>query len=638
MDPVTEVVDKKSLRKNVPRRAATAWRRLVSYMFEPEDGECLAALRIVFGLLMMIDTMDERGFCQADKRWMEPMKCYFPLFDFIKPLPGRLICLAYGAMFTGVLGILIGFHYRISCAIYAIPYWYLFLADKSLWNNHSYLFGLLIMIFSTTNAHHNWSMDRLLGKIPLDTPSSVPRWNYMLLRIQFFIMYFVAGLKKFEPDWLLGYSMMSLGHHYAFTPFRYFFSAEFVDHWIVHVGGFLIDLLSGFGLCFQSVRPFTIVVLLAFHGMNATMFTIGMFPYVCAAMIPVFCEPATMSKMLRTAVECIWNDKSGLKSVDYKPPTRTKQNAIVAGVCVYTALQLFLPYSHVLTQGYNGWRNGLYGYSWDMMVYNVDVAKVEVKVLDHVRREQFFLDPHSWTNNNKWMLHGDMLKQFAGCVAANMADRHDNISVLMDIWGSLNGRFHQRLVDPNVDLLHAPWSPWSPVPWLLPLIRHLDWWRPVMVDAKRNTDDDLLFFADFPGMTVTNDVEDREATTTTLAVLEGAVAVRGSMIGAGDDDGTVRLVSGEAMDVTGRHVVTTVSATPSCYMFVSKMNSSGGGSEGVVGGCGGGGNSGDDDGGVSTRPAAVGLNRRGGCSKACYAFTFHAVRDAFSALFFRTTV
>lgn len=97
------------------------------------------------------------------------------------------------------------------------------------------------------------------------------------------------------------------------------------------------------------------------------------------------------------------------------------------------------------------------------------------------------------------MLHGDMLKQFAGCVAANMADRHDNISVQMDIWGSLNGRFHQRLVDPNVDLLHAPWSPWSPVPWLLPLIRHLDWWRPVMVDAKRNTDDNLLFFADFPG-------------------------------------------------------------------------------------------------------------------------------------------
>lgn len=139
-------------------------------------------------------------------------------------------------------------------------------------------------------------------------------------------------------------------------------------------------------------------------------------------------------------------------------------------------------------------------------------------------------------------------------------------------------------------------------------------------------------------MTVTNDAEDRVATTTMLAVLEGAVAVRESLIGGGDDDGTVRLVSGEAMNVTGRHFVTTVSATPSCYVFASKTNSGAGGSQDVVGGCGGGGNSGDDDGGVLTRPAAVGLDRSRGCSKACYAFTFHAVRNAFSALFFRTTV
>lgn len=37
-------------RKNATlRRIATAWRRLVSYMFRPEDGECLAVLRIAFG-------------------------------------------------------------------------------------------------------------------------------------------------------------------------------------------------------------------------------------------------------------------------------------------------------------------------------------------------------------------------------------------------------------------------------------------------------------------------------------------------------------------------------------------------------------------------------------------------------------
>jgi len=78
----------------------------------------------------------------------------------------------------------------------------------------------------------------------------------------------------------------------------------------------------------------------------------GMFPYVCAAMIPVFCDLVTTSKMLRTAVETVWNHKPRQNSIVYKPPSRTKQNAIVTGVCVYTVLQLFLPYSHIVTQVY----------------------------------------------------------------------------------------------------------------------------------------------------------------------------------------------------------------------------------------------------------------------------------------------
>lgn len=140
------------------------------------------------------------------------------------------------------------------------------------------------------------------------------------------------------------------------------------------------------------------------------------------------------------------------------------------------------------------------------------------------------------------------------------------------------------------------------------------------------------------GMTVRNVADDREDTTTTLAVLEGAVAVHESWTSGLDDDGAVRLVSGEAMEVTGRHVVTTVSATPSCYVFAAAVDS-GGDNVGGGGGCDGSGGSDDsgDSGGVSTRPAAV-VHDHPGCSEACYAFAFHAIRDAFSAFFSRTAV
>lgn len=142
---------------------------------------------------------------------------------------------------------------------------------------------------------------------------------------------------------------------------------------------------------------------------------------------------------------------------------------------------------------------------WKRIIYNGNVFvlgtfyHVKWDLSRNVRTYRVF-PTQAWTDNSKWALHGDMLRQYAGCVADNMPGRRNNMSVRMDVWGSLNGRFHQRLVDPDEDLLHATWSPWSPAPWLLPLLRHLDAWRPWIEDAKdRAADDRLLFFADFPG-------------------------------------------------------------------------------------------------------------------------------------------
>lgn len=113
-------------------------------------------------------------------------------------------------------------------------------------------------------------------------------------------------------------------------------------------------------------------------------------------------------------------------------------------------------------------------------------------------------------------------------------------------------------------------------------------------------------------MTVTYDWD---GTNGTVAVLEGAVAVRDTAWDGGGDGGggkTVRLVSGEAIDVFGQHAVTTVSATPSCYVYAAIVDGTGG--------------NGDD----AHEPTAV--RARPGCSDACYAFAFDAVKSALSAL------
>jgi vitamin K-dependent gamma-carboxylase len=91
---------------------------------------------------MMLDIPNERGMTEADIEFSSG-ECIFPLFDFLKPLPAEWMLIVYGVMFLGAFGIMIGFKYRFSCLCFLIPYWYLFFLDKTTWNNHSYLYGLI---------------------------------------------------------------------------------------------------------------------------------------------------------------------------------------------------------------------------------------------------------------------------------------------------------------------------------------------------------------------------------------------------------------------------------------------------------------------------------------------------------------
>jgi len=56
---------------------------------------------------------------------------------------------------------------------------------------------------------------------------------------------------------------------------RLLLSGDQVDLWVVHRGGFIIDLLAGFVLSCRSTRVVGAVVVTAFHLMNSCMFDIG---------------------------------------------------------------------------------------------------------------------------------------------------------------------------------------------------------------------------------------------------------------------------------------------------------------------------------------------------------------------------
>ncbi|XP_062583429.1 vitamin K-dependent gamma-carboxylase-like [Saccostrea cucullata] len=581
-------------------RDVTSLSALVRYLCLPTDPANLAVLRIAFGILMMADIPQERGMSHADVRWGRQDVCRFPLFSALKVAPLEWMYIIYLIMFIGALGITLGLFYRTSCLLFCSTYWYIFLLDKTAWNNHSYLYGLMGIILMAVDANRCWSLDGLLNNSMNN--SHVPWWNYVICRTQIFLVYFIAGLKKLDLDWISGYSMQRLSKNWVFDPFRLVLTDEQIDLFIVHIGGLTIDLSGGILLLFDRTRPLAIFFLSSFHLMNSTMFSIGMFPYAMLATLPLFCSadwprkivprlPKCLQMFISTDSEiqpsshCIYNKEDikpeedeqhkGTVTSSCKSPPPTSPSLVhklgVIFTVLYIGVQLFLPYSHGITKGYNNWTNGLYGYSWDMMVHSWSTQHIRLSYRDKISGKEGFLDPTAFVDKTgrRWSSHGDMVVQYAHCVADILQNYNMSVELYFDIWKSMNNRFQQRMFDPRVNVVDVEWSPFREVSFALPLLLDLSPWRSKLAEMEKeliNTSNytDVVFVADFPGLHLEAFIQE-DLGNTSITLLSGSVIVEFV-----DKKKNFSLSVGDKIQVPpGKfHKVYTVSEEPSCYMYI----------------------------------------------------------------------
>ncbi|BFF97259.1 vitamin K-dependent gamma-carboxylase [Drosophila madeirensis] len=542
----------------------TAW------LQRPVDGAALGVFRLLFGAAMLVDIAEERGGGQLDVRFGEPHHCHFPLFPGMRALAYPLMGCVYLCMWLGAWGIMLGYRFRCSCLAFIVPYWYIFLLDKPTWNNHSYLFGLVGTLLLFTQADSYCSLESWLNPAR-SRCRTVPYWNYFLIKFQFFVLYMYAGLKKISAEWLSGYAMSSLSQHWVFAPFRQMLDPELIDLLIVHWFTAFFDVSIAFFMTIEKTRLLVTPFMLSFHLMNTRLFVIGMFPWVCLAEVPLFYGfdwPRRIRGRAKTSPVV------GPAPTPSKPSLLARlRTCLILGYCV---LQLFLPYSHFITKGYNNWTNGLYGYSWDMMVHSYDTLQTSIQVVDNDNQQVHNLNPFAFTEYERWTKYADMAVQYAKCIEENIQNRQvkgrpsigSNISIYFDIWCSMNGRFQQRSFDPRVDLLKAPWSPFETTSWSLPLLNELNHMRPKLRTIENevlawNNYSDVIFVADFPGLTLINFISP-DLINCTLTILEGNVRYKSEV-----DQESYFLTAGKSIGLQSNitHFVTTTGRKPASYLF-----------------------------------------------------------------------
>lgn len=72
------------------------------------------------------------------------------------------------------------------------------------------------------------------------------RDSAVLYSLQVFFVYFIAGVKKLDADWVEGYSMSYLAHHWLFDPFKWVWSDSELPGGLGHRPLWCVNVLTVF--------------------------------------------------------------------------------------------------------------------------------------------------------------------------------------------------------------------------------------------------------------------------------------------------------------------------------------------------------------------------------------------------------
>jgi len=435
--------------------------------FRRVDASSLAVFRIVFGALMLFEAINYGGFLCLDCMYRDTDLLFkYHHFEWARMLPGRGLEIVFVIMGLAAAGVMLGLFYRLSAVLLLATFSYLFLLDQALYLNHFYLAILFVAIMVFVPAHRTWSLDA--RRRPGLASDTVPNWGRFWLGAQLEIVLIYAGLVKVNADWL------------NLEPMRLWMTAASADEaalfrWLTEdwgialasYGAIALHLVGAPLLLWRRTRLVVFCIYAVFHTINALVFNIGIFPWMTIGATLLLFDPDWPRQVLR------WLQARGraLRFRALARPVAVEEGgergawagssratwigaAIVASITLWLAVQLVVPWRHLVAPGNVAWNEDGHRFSWRMklrskrgqamfVVLKDDGTRLVVDPRDHLTPKQV----------RKMVCIPDLIWQFAQFLESE----HDeggtrDVAVHADTLCSLNAREPQPLVDRLVDL------------------------------------------------------------------------------------------------------------------------------------------------------------------------------------------
>jgi hypothetical protein len=332
------------------------------------DARQLAIFRMVFGAAMVYQMVHYMGSGLVESGLMAPKMLFtYEGFHWLQPFStGAMHALVAALALSGAC-IFLGLFTRAASAFFGVGFLYILLLDKSLFNNHLYLFCLIAILFACMPTDRVWSLRHaFFGKERVD--SRIPRWAGWLLCAQIFIVYFYGGIAKLNADWLTRQEPMRSALLY-FTeahPAMGFLSNEPMVY-LFNYGGLAFDLLIGFMLLWRPVRSWALLLVAFFNITNHFLFDdIGVFPFVMLPATLLFFSPEEVAAFLDHRG---WRLKAQGKRKRAELPSHEAHGRwpwVRMLIGAYLVFQLLFPLRWLLMPGNTDWTSIGQRFSWRM--------------------------------------------------------------------------------------------------------------------------------------------------------------------------------------------------------------------------------------------------------------------------------
>ena len=289
---------------------------------------------------------------------------HYPGLEFIEAYSHELLDFLKFLSILGAVFLALGIFPRLAAAVFLCAFGYLFLIDKSYYNNHYYLWCLIAFLFAIVKTNQSINIsDVIYGRKNKFIEPRIP----VVFCFLFSIVYFYGGIAKINADWLQGYPMRLM------TTERGMSNPDFWGY-ALSILGLLFDLLIPFLLWFKPKKWYVILPYFTFHLTNYFIFNIGEFPLVMMAAWPLFYTMDSLDKkaMLKDLFRI-----TGFSSLM---------------LALFFVIQLLLPLRSLFIPGDVAWHRQGYDFSWRMMLNNYEVSYFQFNVVMQERNDSYYVD------------------------------------------------------------------------------------------------------------------------------------------------------------------------------------------------------------------------------------------------------